>query len=162
MDLQQPQPEHQWLQRLVGNWTYEGESIMGPEESSDQKMAFRGTEVVRPFGQFWVVAEGQESDGNSQSLMTLGFDPEKKSFVATFVSSMGAHLWTCQGSLNEARTFLTLDARGPSFQGGKMANYQDKIEILSEDHRTMTSQYQNDDGTWTPFMIIHYRRQAEA
>jgi hypothetical protein len=26
----QPQKEHQWLQKLVGEWTYEIEAMMGP------------------------------------------------------------------------------------------------------------------------------------
>ena len=42
----QPQKEHQWLQQLVGEWTFEGEAI-GPDQ---QAMRQTGTERVRSLG----------------------------------------------------------------------------------------------------------------
>jgi hypothetical protein len=37
--------------------------------------------------------------------------------------------------------------------------YQDVIELKSDDHRTLTSHMQGEDGTWQPFMTAHYRRR---
>jgi hypothetical protein len=54
---------------------------------------------------------------------------------------------------------LTLDAEGPSFTDPKvMAKYQDIIEIISPDHRTLSSQLLGGDGQWHRFMTAHYRR----
>ncbi len=36
--------EHQWLRRLVGEWTVEGEASMGPEQATQK---YSGTESVR-------------------------------------------------------------------------------------------------------------------
>ena len=36
--------EHQWLKKLLGEWTFEGEMAMGPDTPTDK---FRGTERVR-------------------------------------------------------------------------------------------------------------------
>jgi hypothetical protein len=91
--------------------------------------------------------------------MTLGYDPDKKRFVGTWVGSMMSFLWVYDGSLDPAGRTLTLNAEGPDFSTpGKTAKYQDIIEFVSDDHRVLRSQTLGDDGTWHPFMEAHYRR----
>jgi hypothetical protein len=51
-----PQKEHQWLQKLVGEWTYETEVKMESEHSTEKAT---GTEMVRSLDGLWIVAEGQ-------------------------------------------------------------------------------------------------------
>ncbi len=55
MQTPEPQQEHQWLQRLVGEWTYEGECGMGPDQSP---MKSTGKESVRSFGGLWTIGDG--------------------------------------------------------------------------------------------------------
>ena len=55
--------------------------------------------------------------GPATTLMTLGYDPEKKRFVGTWIGSMMTHLWIYDGALDAAGKVLTLDAEGPSFAG---------------------------------------------
>jgi hypothetical protein len=51
---------------------------------------------------------------------------------------------------------------GPSFTNPKkMAKFQDIITIKSKDHRMLTSRVQGDDGKWTQFMTVHYRRKKK-
>ena len=157
--LGEPQKEHQWLQRLVGEWTFEGECSMGPDQPPIKST---GSEVVRSFGGLWTIGEGQgemAGDSSFQSIMTLGYDPQTKRFVGTFIVSVGTHLWVYNGSLDAAEKVLTLDAEGPKFTGEGMAKYQDIIEFVSDDHRTLSSQVLGDDGQWHPFMQAHYRRK---
>ncbi len=52
----EPQKEHEWLQRFVGEWTFEGEATMEPGKPPAK---FSGTESVRSLGGFWILAEGQ-------------------------------------------------------------------------------------------------------
>ncbi|MGH8526826.1 MAG: DUF1579 family protein, partial [Gammaproteobacteria bacterium] len=40
----EPQKEHQWLQKLVGEWTFESDCGMGPGKPNEK---FKGTESVR-------------------------------------------------------------------------------------------------------------------
>ena len=56
MKAAEPQKEHQWLQQLVGEWTYENEAMMGPDQPL---MKSQGTERVRSLGGLWTVGEGQ-------------------------------------------------------------------------------------------------------
>ena len=155
----EPSAEHHWLQKLVGEWTSETECSAGPGQPL-QKLS--GSESVRSLGGLWTLAEGQgemPGGGVAKMLMTLGYDPEKKRYVGTWVGSMMTHLWVYDGSVDPSGRVLTLNAEGPSFLApGKTAKYQDIIEFKSDDHRTLTSQTLGDDGTWHPFMTAHYRR----
>lgn len=156
---EEPQKEHQWLQKLVGEWTYESDCRMGPDQPP---MKSGGTESVRSIGGLWTLGEGRcEMPGGEAgtTIMTLGYDPARKRFVGTFVASMMTHLWIYDGELNAAGTVLTLDAEGPSFTGdGKMTKYQDIMEFKTDDHRILSSQWLGDDGRWVGFMTAHYRR----
>ena len=158
METPKPQKEHQWLQRLVGEWTVEGECSMGQDQPP---MKTTGRETVRSFGGLWTIGEGTGDmpDGSCDSIMTLGYDLQRNRFVGTFVAAAMTHLWLYNGTLDDAGKVLTLDSEGPSFAGdGTMAKYQDIIEFHSEDHRTLSSQFLGPDGKWVPFMKAHYRR----
>ena len=156
----EPQKQHHWLQKLVGEWTYESEASMGPDHPPE---SCGGTESVRTLGGIWILAEGQgemPGGGPATTLVTLGYDPEKKRFVGTFIGSMMTHLWVYDGELDEAERVLTLNAEGPDFtQPGKSAKYKDVIELKSDDHRVLTSHALGDDGQWHQFMTANYRRK---
>lgn len=158
--MAQPQPEHVWLQKLVGEWTFESETVGEPGKPTEK---FRGTEKVKPLGEFWIVGEGQgemPGGGTGHMMITLGFDPKRSRFVGTWQGSMMTHLWVYEGELDPAGRVLTLNAEGPSFSGDNtLAKYQDIIEVKSPDHRILTSRTQGADGTWTRFMTAHYHRK---
>jgi hypothetical protein len=157
----EPQKEHQWLQQLVGEWTYESECSMEPGKPPER---FKGTESVRSLGSLWVLCEGRgemPGGGMANWLMTLGYDPQRKQYIGTWVGSMMTHLWVYEGLLDATAKVLTLSAEGPSCTGdGKLAKYQDVIEIGDADHRVLTSHMLGDDGGWHTFMTSNYRRKT--
>jgi Protein of unknown function (DUF1579) len=72
-----PQKEHEWLHKLVGDWTYETDA---PPEPGKPATKATGTESVRSLGGLWVLAEGRgvmPGGGPATTLMTLGYDTEK-------------------------------------------------------------------------------------
>jgi len=157
----EPQQEHAWLKQLVGEWTYESTLPAEPGQSSP---IWKGSETVRSLGDLWVIADGQgEMPGGATgtTMMTLGYDPQRKQFVGTWIGSMMTHLWRYEdGALDAAGRVLTLNAEGPSMSGdGTMAKYQDVIELKSDDHRTLSARILRSDGTWHQFMTVHYRRK---
>ncbi|MBD2038354.1 DUF1579 domain-containing protein [Leptolyngbya sp. FACHB-321] len=156
----EPQKEYQWLQKLVGEWTYETEVKM---ESGQPTENPTGTETVRSVGGLWFLAEGQgemPGGGAATTLMTLGYDPQKQRYVGTWIGSMMTYLWVYEGELDANETVLTLNSDGPSMKGDeKMAKYRDVIEFKSDDYRVMTSHMLGDDGQWHHFMTAHYRRK---
>ncbi len=154
-------PEHYWLSNLMGEWTMEAEMDMG----SDMPVSStHGKEVVRCLGEAWIVCDGEgemSGCGMGLSQLTLGFDPHKKCFVGTFVSSMMTFLWVYEnGQLDDAGKTLTLETTGPSFSGQAMARYQDIIEIVDQGHRTLKSQFLDENEVWQHFMTAHYYRRA--
>lgn len=157
--IAEPQKEHHWLQKLVGEWTYESEASMGPDQPP---VKCGGTESVRSIGGLWVLAEGRgEMPGGAPAtmLLTLGYDPQKKRFVGTFIGSMMTSLWVYDGELDEAERVLTLNAEGPDFTvPGKTAKYKDVIEFKSDDQRVLSSHVLGEDGKWQEFMTANYRR----
>ena len=160
MKKAEPQEEHEWLQKLVGEWTFEAEMTMAPGEPPTKST---GTESVRSVGGLWTVAEGEgemPGGGTGTSIMTLGYDPQKKRYVGTWIGSMMTHLWLYEGSLDAGERLLTLDSEGPGMSGdGTLAKYQDAIEFKSDDHRVLTSRVLGEDGQWHLFMTAHYRRK---
>lgn len=153
-----PQAEHHWLQQLVGEWTYEGECQMGPGQPP---MKSSGTEVVRSLGGLWTLGEFTNSTPEGQvatNIMTLGYDPSKKAFIGTFISSMMTMMWVYDGQLDASGKKLVLDTVGPNFMTNTLSKYQDIIEIIDENNRILSSQLLTEDGTWIPFMKSHYRR----
>ena len=154
----EPQKEHQWLQQLVGEWTYESDAKMGPDHPSEKST---GTETVRTIGNLWVQCEGQGEmcGGPGTTIMTLGYDAQKQQFVGTWIGSMMAYLWLYEGELDDSGKVLTLSSRGPSMAGdGTIGQYKDVIELKSDDHRIMTSHAQSDNGQWYQFMTTLYSR----
>ena len=158
----EPHKEHAWFKQLVGDWTMEGEALMGPDQPP---MKSKGFETVSMLGEFWMVADGEaEMPGGHKGkmTMTLGYDPRKKRYVGTWVGSMMDLLFVYDGKLDATKKILTLTTEGPSFKNPKkMAKFQDIITIKSKDHRTLTSRVQGDDGKWTQFMTAHYRRKKK-
>lgn len=155
----EPQKEHLWLQQLLGAWTYEGEGFAGPDQPPE-KMS--GSETVRTLGGLWIQIEGRApgpGGAEMSSIITLGYDPAKQSYVGSFIASVMTMMWLYEGQLDESGKVLTLDARGPVFGvEGKWADYQDIVTIVDRDHWRLSSQVKGDDGKWTQFMSSEHRR----
>src|SRR5688572_12985205 len=81
----EPQTEHHWLNKLVGEWKSEGEAWeVGKPKGQAKREKFAGTERVRSIGGLWTVAEAEgemPGAGHGTSIMTLGFDPERKRYI---------------------------------------------------------------------------------
>ncbi len=157
----QPEKEHEWLTKLVGEWTFEGECSMGPDEPP---MKSKGTESVRSIGGIWIMGEGSSEmpDGSPGTMiMTLGYNPATKRYVGTWIGSMMTHMWIYDGEMDAGKKVLTLNAEGPSFTDPtKTAKYQDIIEIKDDNNRVLRSQFQLPDGKWQHFMTANYRRKG--
>lgn len=159
MQIPEPTSQHIWLQQFVGDWEFESECSMGPDQPPTTS---KGKQTTTSLGSLWTVGELHNSlpDGQpARSLMTLGFDPAKGRFVGTFVASCMTHLWPYDGQLDRTGKALVLDSEGPGFANdGTMAKYQDILEVVDKDHYLLKSRVQNADGSWTEFMSGKYTR----
>ena len=156
----EPDAMHRWLQQLLGDWTSASDCDPQPGQSAEQSL---GDEHGRALGDLWVILEGTGTlpgGGEARMQMTLGYDPEQKVFLGTWMGSMMTHMWIYRGTLDAEGKVLTLETEGPSFKGdGKTARYRDVITIVGPNERTLTSFGQQPDGSWNQFMHATYRRK---
>lgn len=154
-----PQAEHQWLDRFIGEWSYESVCQMAPDQPSQTTS---GQMEARSLGGMWLLAESHgvcPDNGTWNGMITLGYDPQNKQFVGSFVASMMSHFWPYAGTLDEAGRVLTLNSVGPKMTGTGTAKYRDSIEIENDNRWIMRSELQDDDGKWHSFMTATYRRK---
>jgi hypothetical protein len=158
-DQPQAREGHEWLKQLVGEWVTESEAVMGPGQAP---VKGNGSEVVRSLGGFWTVGEMKsEMMGTPVTgVQTLGYDPETKRYLGTWVCSADRHLWKYEGTIDPSGRVLTLNTEGPNMAApGKTAKWKDVIEIKDKDHRVLRSYMQGDDGKWVQFMTMNARRR---
>ena len=154
-----PIKEHEWLQKLVGEWRTEGEMMMGPDQP---KTKSQGTESVKSLGGLWAFGNGKGTmpDGSMMEYRTaLGYDVSFKEYRGCWIADMSSHLWKQVGELSADGKTMTLNCEGPHMEkDGETANYRDVIEIIDDNHRKMTSYSQDEDGKWQEFMTVQYTR----
>ena len=157
--LFQTHPEHEWLKKFEGEWTTEGTASMGPGQ---EDIHCTGTMKSRMLGKHWIVSElaGEMQGTPMNAIQTVGYDPEKKKYVGTWVDSMVNHLWKYEGTVDEGGTKLTLEAEGSNFAApGKLTKFRDAYEFRSPDHIVATSSMLGEDGEWVTFMTGNYKRK---
>lgn len=157
-------PEHEWLQKMVGKWTFESEADMGPDQ---QDLKACGEETVRMLGANWLIAEGKgempcpeakEAGDIGYTVLTIGYCTEKKGMVGTWIGSMMNHMWVYEGSLDLETGLLLLNSTGPSFDGKGISDYRESLQMVSHNERTFSSAVKGEDGEWVTFMKAVYKR----
>lgn len=149
--------KHDWLKQLVGEWTYEADAVAGPDQPP---VKLKGTETARLLGD-WVLLEnrGESPGGAFTGLLTVGYDPARGKYVATFVCSLSHSMVQYEGTLDAEGKALTLETEIPNpTLGGKLSKHRDTIEIQGKDRKTITSTIEM-DGKWIPYYTSHYQRK---
>ena len=156
----EPQKEHQWLQKLVGEWTCEAEATMGPDKPPEK---FAGTESVRSLGGLWVLCEGRgemPGGGAATTIMTLGYDPREKRFVGTFIGSMMTHLWVYDGGAGRGRQGADARHRGPELhRRGEDGEVPGRDRVQERRPPRADLAHAGRRRAVAPFMTAHYRRK---
>src|SRR5262245_21362522 len=150
-----PEKEHKWLQQFVGEWEAEGDAVPEPGKPPVKS---KGTESVHTIGGFWIVAENKGTFMNTPltAMLTLGYDPQKKKYLGTWIDSMTSYMWKYEGTVDAAGKILTLETEGPNPSApGKMYKFKDVIEFKRKDHKVLTSSMQGEDGKWVSFATMN-------
>jgi hypothetical protein len=134
-----------WLDQLVGDWTYESRSN---SDASEHRRS--GVETVRRRGN-WIVIESDDD-----SIFHLCTDPTTGSVVGDFINWHDTSLWVYAGSLDAGR--LRLASRGRSLDDDGDTDYEDVFEIISADERRVIGRLLGRNGEWRDFMVTTYRR----
>lgn len=154
-----PVKEHEWLQKLVGEWRVETEMSMGPDQPT---MTSTGTETVKSLSGLWAFGEGRGTMPNGSTMdyrSALGYDVSFKEYRGCWFASVSSHLWKYTGTLSPDGRVMTLNCVGPNMEkDGETANYRDVIELIDDNHRTLTTYGQAENGDWNEFMKATYTR----
>lgn len=156
--MPKPQKEHEWLKQLEGEWETESDMFMEPGKPA---VKAKGSESVHLLGGFWALCEnkGEAMGVPFTGILTLGYDAEKKEYVATWIDSMTSKMWQYKTSLDSAGKMLTLETEGPCpMQPGKLAKMKETLEIKGKDHKVFTSTVEL-DGKWVTMLTVNYRRK---
>ena len=147
-----PEKEHEWLQRFEGEWTTEAKASMGPDLPP---VECQGTISSRMIGGRWIINEmhGEAMGTPMTGVQTIGYDPQRKKYVGTWIDSMTNHLWHYEGTVDADGKTLTLEADGPNMMAeGKTTKFRDSYEFQSPDTIITTSSMLGEDGQWITFM----------
>ena len=157
-DMPKPVKEHEWLQQFVGEWNSEFEIFHDP---SQPPIKGKGTETSRAIGGFWVVGEGNSEMMGMKfsSLLTLGYDPDKKKYVGTWIDSMASYLWKYEGTVDATGKILTLETEGPCPMRPGPVKYKEVTEFKDKDTRVFTSSIVETDGKLTPMVRVTSTRK---
>lgn len=140
---QETKAKLEWLEKFVGNWEVEHEGVAS------------GTMKCVMVGDHWLMNDFRMKSDlfDVRGIQTIGYDPEKKKYVGTWIDSMTGYMWHYAGEVDESGKKLTLEAVGPGMTDPeKTMRYRDAYEFSSADHIIATSSVENEDGTWTVFM----------
>jgi hypothetical protein len=150
-----PTKEHLGLKEMEGTWECVMKSDMMPEDA-------KGTETITMVGGFWAVFDvkfpemmmGFPWHGHG----TIGYDPEKKKYVGTFVHSAAPHMSIGEGTMDAAGKVLTMnwEGMGPS---GKMEKMREVYEKKDKDNATMTMYGTGPDGKEMKHFVTTYKRK---
>lgn len=146
---------HRWLDKLVGEWSYE----MSFDMPDGSHATSSGTETVRSMGGYFVIGEAEgpmPGMDKATSVMTVGFNRKSNHYTGTWICSMMDHMWISEG--DRVGDKLSLYSEGPDCQDpSKTMKSLDVIEFINENERTLTG-HAFRDGKWQPMMRCHYKR----
>lgn len=153
-----PQKEHQWLDQLIGTWSFE-HACQTPDGTASNTT---GTMTCRSLDGMWLICEstGGSPEEPWSSIMTLGFDIAQNKYVGTFIGTMMSFIWHYVGELDAAGKKLPLVSEGPTFDGSGRCRYRDTVEIVDSNTWLFRSELE-DQGSWVQFMNGTHTRILE-
>ena len=147
-----PTAEHKSLQESVGHWKGTMKSFVGGME-----MEVDAVETVESIGPFWTQVRfecdfmGMPYTGTGH----MGYDPEKKKYVGTWVDSMSSTFALMEGE--QKGDTLTMKWMAPDMTGNKVPHWSETTR--TKDAYTAVF-YQGEEGTKT--MEMSMKRVAQA
>lgn len=154
-----PSEEHKLLMNDVGEWTFKGKMLM-----QEGQQEFKGEEKVTAVGKFWTVSHySSDFFGGMKGSATMGYDPESKKYVGTWVDSLMPSPTSMKGTYDEKTKTMTYDTVGIGIDGKPMPG---KIIIKhnDKDSHTFTMMHKDPTGQsdeMVKTMEMEYTRKKE-
>ena len=154
-----PGQEHEWLQRLAGEWEADLEVTAAPGQPP---LKLKSTETTRPIGKLWILTQGETALPAMPfaRALTLGYDTAKKKYVGTWVDSNSTYIGRYEGEMDAAGKTLTLAGEIPHpYDNVRLVKVREVIELKSPDEKVVTTSLQGDDGNWFTLVTVNAQRK---
>lgn len=158
-DFAPPQPtaEHKKIMDLVGTWNVECAFNMEPGQPP---MKVDGKDVCEAFGPFWVRSNFSCSMFGApfQGYCTLGYDPEAKQYVSTWIDTMSPAHFLLKGKYDASGKVLEMRGRGYDCMTKRETDYRTREEIKGPNERVFEMYSKMPDGSEAKMFTHIYRR----
>lgn len=146
------------IKKSVGVW--DATMHMGGEAGGGGEAT--GVETAELLGDLWVLSKFEMDFGGMpfQGHGVMGYDPNKKMFVSTWVDSMQPFISMMEGTTDESGRISTMLGEWPD-QGGTMQKWKSTSEWMDDDHRTFKMFMGDKDGEFNEMMSIDYSRRKD-
>lgn len=157
MGMPTPTTEHAKILAGVGDW--EG-SVTMFDIPGVKPEPVPAKEKVTGIGQFWILSDftsefmGMPYHGSGH----VGYDPEKKKYVGTWVDGMSSYFSIMEGDYDASKKALVMRWQAPDMTGQMASHRSESTE--TGDTRTMTFFMGEGEGTKT--MVIEMKRKGRA
>lgn len=136
MEFPKPGKEHEVLKKFEGRWDAVAKGMHeGKKEES------KGTETVTAgYDGYWYIInysgthEGKTFLGHG----TMGYDPNKKKYVMTWIDNMSPYSMWSEGEADSSGKTFTFTSDGFCPDLGKNATIKTVFEFQDDKHRTLT------------------------
>jgi len=152
-----PQPEHELLQRLEGEWRFEK---LSAEADGSLPVSLGAGEISAELlsGHFvfskW---SGKFLDTDYTAVQLLGYDIDKKAYTGIWIDNAMSYQWQLEGSLEADSEELVLTASGPG-PGGGTCKFRERYQFQSADSFTIVAEMLQEEK-WVPFMTTQLTRK---
>lgn len=158
--LTTPQPEHELLQRMTGEWQFE--RFMPAQDGSGMQAVGTGTVSATMLGDYFVVSNwsGNIFGMDFNGLQTLGYDIESSRYTGNWIDAFMSHQWDLSGSADDSGQELVISTQGPAPTGGT-TEFRETYLFVSADSMTVTGEMQN-AGEWMTLTVTHLTRMPDS
>src|SRR5262245_18836232 len=143
------------LKRDVGTWNVVIKMFGDP---SGEPTVGKGTETNVMLGDMWLIGrfKGQMMGSNFEGLRQTGFDPEKKTFVSSWVDSTSPYVTRMEGSWNETTQTMMSAGTGKGKQGNEIKSTM--VVTYNKDGSRTSTMSALINGNPVKMMEFHYTR----
>lgn len=142
------------LQARVGTWDVDCSYFVSEGQPPIKAQA---TDEIRLLGERWTISDFRTEMMGApfRGQATVGYEPGKDRWVATWVDSMTPHLFFFEGGYDASGRTFEATAEAPHPQTGNPTRYRTKDVTVSADERSFEMWMTLEDGE--EFRISHYR-----
>ncbi len=161
MEFPRPTAEHNKVRESAGVWKVKSTFYMDPNPATPP-MESEAKETIEAFGDFWIRSV-YESDFMGQPFRgqtMLGYDPEKKEYVSTWIDTMSPTFFHFRGNFTGDK--LEMKGRAFDCMSKVEANYRTTEVHKSPDERVFEMFMEMPDGNEFKMMTHVYTRVRQA